>query len=300
MTEFLIHLNFWNRDKLLFLSNTKKNEAPFEQYRKMSLNNYKVQIATAYPPVREVSTQRGTTFRADIHTEERIRKKAYLKLLKTEDVAKEILCATLARKLHLPIKQAYYVNVDPSFVQGKSGNIHNLAFGLEEDIFPARHLTSIQLSTEILKWSSAVVCAVFDEWIVNGDRLPKNLMFVSNGEYWLIDHDEALPKSAQVACYSNSSLLQLLSKDMSEIELYGLRRKAIGFIQEYMEIDWEEILDLVCYKELHSSPIYFLDHIEFLRKRAALMEQVITKSLGIRQQEMNFSVKEKSNNGSKK
>lgn len=260
----------------------------------MSLNNYKVQIATACQPVREVPTRKGTTFRADIYTEEGDRKKAYLKLLKVEDIAKEILCATLARKLHLPIKQAYYVNVDPSVVQGRRGNIYNLAFGLEEDIFPARHLTSEQLSLELMKWDAVIPCAVFDEWIVNTDRLPNNLMFVSNGEYWLIDHDEALPRSAEIGCHSNSLLLQLLSKDKTEIELYGLRRKALDFVGEYLEIDWDEMLGLMQCSEPGLKQSYFFGHIEFLKKRASLMSEIITQSLGIRQQEFRFNNNERS------
>ena len=130
----------------------------------MSINNYRVQIANAIPPVERIPTSKGTTFRADILTEERDRKKAYLKLLKVEDIAKEILCATLARKLHLPIKQAFYVNVDPSIVEGRlQGNTFNVAFGLERDYFPSSHLTNSQLEDELLGWSSALACATFDE-----------------------------------------------------------------------------------------------------------------------------------------
>ncbi len=259
----------------------------------MSVNNYRIQIANAVAPIERVATRKGTTFEADILTEKRERRKAFLKLLKVEDIAREILCATLARKLHLPIKQAFYVNVDPSIVEGRlQGNTFNVAFGIERDYFPSFHLANNQLEEEILNWSDALRCAVFDEWIFNPDRLPKNLMFVKNGEYWLIDHDEALPNSAKDDESANSSILQLLSKGKSELELHSIRRSAMNFVDEYNNIDWSEIHNLVRPEELQQSDASFQKYIEFLKNRTLHMHMIITKSLGIRQQELKFSDRE--------
>jgi len=262
----------------------------------MSINNYRIQIANAIAPVERVPTRKGTTFKADIITEERDRRKAFLKLLKVEDIAKEILCATLARKLHLPIKQAFYVNVDPFIVEGGlRGNTFNVAFGIERDYFPSFPLSNNQLENEIVNWSDALRCAVFDEWIFNPDRLPKNLVFVKNGEYWLFDHDEALPNSAREDECANSSILQLLSKDKTELELYSIRRSAMNFVDEYKNIDWSEIYSLMRPEEMQQSNVFYKKYIEFLKSRTLHMHAIITKSLGIRQQEMKFSDRDNQN-----
>lgn len=256
----------------------------------MSVNSYKIQIATALPPVEKVASRKGTTFRADILTEDGYRKKAYLKLLRVEDIAKEVLCATLARKFHLPIKQAYYVEADPSKVEGRQkGNPFNIAFGLERDYFPAFHLANDQIENELVAWPEALACAIFDEWIFNQDRLPNNLMFVQNGEYWLIDHDEALPNSAKVDECANSSLLQLLSKGKSEIELFGIRRSAMDIVAEYENTNWSDLYSLLRADQLQNSDLSFNKYIEFLKNRIPHMHSIITKSLGIRQQELSFS-----------
>lgn len=84
----------------------------------MPINDPRVQIATALPPLDHVSTRKGTTFRAPIIDVFRSRRMAYLKLLKLEDIAREALCAVLARVVGLPIKQAFYVYVDPAIVPG--------------------------------------------------------------------------------------------------------------------------------------------------------------------------------------
>ena len=256
----------------------------------MAINNYRVQVATAYPGVTQVPSTKGTTFRCDILTEDRDRKEAFVKLLRTEDVAKEILCATLARLLHLPIKQAYYVEVDPAKVEGRfSGNIHHIAFGLERDYYPTFRLTSSQLENDLLAWPEALACATFDEWIFNTDRLPQNLLYVKNGEYWLIDHDEALPNAAKFDESANSGLLQLISKNKSELELYRLRNLAMSVVEEYEKIDWIEVYDLLRVNVFPQCEPSFRKYIDFLQRRTPNMSKIITESIGIKQQEMKFS-----------
>lgn len=253
----------------------------------MSINDFHIQIATAIPFIREQPSRKGTTFRGEILTEEGFRKRAYIKLLRVEDIAKEVLCATLARRLGLPIKQAYYVEVDPSRVEGrKVGNQYNIAFGLEEDYFPTFHIRSDQMILEVTKWDDALACAVFDEWILNGDRLPNNLMFAQNGIYWLIDHDEALPKSAKIDDHSSSQLLQELSKNRSEIELWALRKELMNFVKQYELLDWSEVVDFLRIDQFPQCESYFNQYIDLLRNRIPMMYAVITNSLGIRQQSL--------------
>jgi hypothetical protein len=212
----------------------------------MAINDIHVQIATAAPPLEPVSSRKGTTFRAPIYDVFRTRRLAYLKLLKIEDIAREALCAVLARVVALPIAQAFYVYVDPVYVPGHlSGNIHKLAFGLEQDHFPAFRIADDQIHDEIRRWDEALVCAVFDQWIFNEDRLPKNLMRASNKVFWLIDHDEALPNSAHADDVCNSQILQVLGEGKTELELHRLKREVLYVVDRFKNINWRDVAQFV-------------------------------------------------------
>lgn len=255
----------------------------------MPINDPRVQIATALPPLDLVSTRKGTTFRAPIIDVFHSRRMAYLKLLKLEDIAREALCAVLARVVGLPIKQAFYVYVDPAIVPGHlTGNTENIAFGLERDFYSVFSIANSQIDDEILRWPEALACAVFDEWVVNGDRLPKNLLFAKNGVYWIIDHDEALPNSAQAHDLGGSQILQVLRKGKSELELHRLKRDALDIVQRFQRVDWDQLLELLIPPDLKTSNIvqYFEKHIEFLTHRIEYMPDILTRSLDIKQLDM--------------
>lgn len=252
----------------------------------MAINDFHVQIATATPPLEPVSTQKGTTFRAPIYDAQRTRRLAYLKLLKIEDIAREALCAVLARMVGLPIAQAFYVHVDPALVPGHfAGNIENLAFGLERDQYPAFRIANDQIYEEIRRWPDALACGVFDEWVFNGDRLPKNLLFASNGVYWMIDHDEALPNSAHVDDVCNAQILQVLREGKTELDLHRLRREALNVVERFKNINWGEVTRLVLPPDVTMSGMesHIEKHIKFLRQRIEHMPDILTRSLKIKQ-----------------
>lgn len=252
----------------------------------MLVNDLHVQIATAFPPLHEVRTRKGTTFRALIQTDEG-RKPAYLKLLSVEDVTREVLCATLARKVHLPIMPCYYVQVDTALINDDTYiNPYQVAFGIEEDRYPAFRGNSRQLDPEIIKWEDALKCAAFDEWIYNNDRNPGNLVRVSSGVFWLIDHDEALPNYATPESPCGSTLLVKLAEDLSEFERHKLKQQAVQIVEQYEAIDWNEILDLVRPGVLPTSEKFYRKHIKFLQQRIAHLPDIISESLGIKQGEL--------------
>jgi hypothetical protein len=113
---------------------------------------------------------------------------------------------------------------------------------------------------------------VFDEWIFNADRLPKNLLFASNGVYWMIDHDEALPNSARVEDVCNAQILQVLREGKTEIDLHRLRREALNIVERFKEIIWSDVLDLVVPPDLAMTSIgnYVEKHIKFLPRQINL------------------------------
>lgn len=254
----------------------------------MLINDFHIQLATAYPGAKQVRSSKGSTLKAEIATDEG-RKNAYVKLLSIEDIAREAICAVLARKLHLPMLQPYYVNVDPTVIEDhQAGNIHKIAFGVEADETPAFRITNSLSEGDILGWEEALRLAVFDEWIYNRDRVPNNLIFAGKGHFLLIDHDEALPNYASPTTCSSAQLLQLFAKNRSEFELYEIRRRAMEYVEEYLLIDWVEIYAFLSPENLPGSTQLFEKHIAFLSARRENMRGMIGQSLGIKQKELNF------------
>ena len=150
--------------------------------------------------------------------------------------------------------QPYYVRVDRMTVGAASpGNAFNIAFGVEADFLPAFRLTDNQMDEQVCLWPEALRLAAFDEWIFNRDRIPNNLVFAGDGHFWLIDHDEALPGYASPPTSASNQLLQLLSHDKSEFELFDMRRRLRTYIKEYKSMNWKEIVALLKPEELPKS-----------------------------------------------
>ena len=255
----------------------------------MPINDFRIQLATAYPGATPARSGKGTTFFAELATDQG-RKQAFIKLLRIEEIAREAICAVLARKLFLPMLQPYYVSVDPATLGGHvPRNPINVAFGLEADGLPNFRIASFQLDEELSKWQEALRLAAFDEWIFNRDRIPNNLIFAGEGSFWLIDHDDALPGYALPSASANSQLLQLLGHNKSEIELFRIRKELRTFVAEYRSIDWNEIFDLVRSDQLTGSATMFNSHIRFLRRRIEHLDRIFSESLGIRQGELNLN-----------
>lgn len=256
----------------------------------MSLNDANIQLGTAYPPVEPEDTRKGRTFSADIDIGRGRRYRAFLKLLSIEDISREALCATLARLLGLPMAQAYYVSVDPSYVDGPGmGNAQNVAFGLRNDC-PTFAIRNADLDYLVHAWKEPDLtnCAVFDEWIFNRDRLPNNLVFDSTGVYWLIDHDEALPNYASPETPADSLLLRMLSRSKSEFELWKLRDNAMKRVEQYKKINWDQVMELLRMDNLPGSEIYYARYIDFLRNRIPAMRGIITTTIGIQQRQLDL------------
>ncbi|MEX2506866.1 MAG: HipA family kinase [Pseudohongiellaceae bacterium] len=255
----------------------------------MSLNDPRIQIATAIPPLEAEPTRKGTTFRGSVYDTSGTRRLVFLKLLKIEDIAREALCSVLARVVGLPIAQAFYVQVEPAFVPGhRTGNPYGLAFGLERDCYPTFSIVNDQINEDMRRWPEALACGVFDEWIFNGDRLPKNLVFASDGVYWMIDHDEALPDSAHPGDARYAQILQLLADGKTPLELHRLRREALEFVERLKKINWDEVLEFVFPSDVVTTGIggHFEKHIKFLRQRIECMPDILTRSLNIKQLDM--------------
>lgn len=254
----------------------------------MSLNNPRIEIATAYPNLEEISVGKGkgVTLRGDIQTDQGV-KLAFVKLLSLEGIAREAICSVLARKLHLPVRQGYYVSLVNSQFHSQAGNIESLAFGALTDVTPLFRLTDLPgFESDLLKWPELLKSAVFDEWIANGDRLPNNMAFEKGGVFWLFDHDEAFPGHVSVGTPVGSQLLALVAKDKAELDLHRIRNQALDFVKGYEQVDWNEIHYYVRATEFKYLEKYFVKQIKFLKARIPEMRNILTQNLGIKQTEL--------------
>jgi hypothetical protein len=255
----------------------------------MTINDFRVQLATAYRGSQKVSTIKGRTLHGDIETETgRIR--AYIKLLNIGDVAKEALCAVLARKLYLPVPQPFYVSIDATIAGQAVGNRYGIAFGLEDELLPFLRVRTYDgaILKELLKWPMLYRCATFDAWIGNRDRLPENLLFAGNHDFWMIDHEDALSGYLSSSSPVYSPLFEIIRNGKSEHELYQVRDQMMFYANAYTKINWEEIKSLVRPTQLPDSEEYFGSYIQQLSKRALNMRSIITAELGIRQLAMDI------------
>lgn len=254
----------------------------------MSLNNPRIEIATAYPDLKEISLGKGKgiTLFGDIHTDQGA-KRAYVKLLSLEGIAREAICSVLGRKLSLPVRQGYYVALGNTQFHTQAGNLESLAFGTLDDftrLFRLKELSSFE--TDLLNWPDLLKSAIFDEWIANGDRLPNNMVFERGGVFWLFDHDEAFPGHVSASTPVNNQLLALLAKDKTEFELHRIRSRALEFVKNYERINWDEVYGCVRAKEFKVLEKYFEKQIKFLKARIPEMQNILTQCLGIKQKDL--------------
>ena len=261
----------------------------------MTINDFTVQLATAYPDAKLIGTSKGRTLRGDIETDHGT-VQAYIKLLTVGDIAREALCSVLARKLNLPVPQPYYVFID-RVITGQSYNLHGIAFGLEQETMPFPRITDKAiLAKELSKWPELNRCAAFDAWIANRDRIPNNLLFAGEHSFWMIDHDEALPSYLSASSPVGAQLFDIIKIGRSEHELYRVREQQIEFSERFKNIDWDEIRELVRESDLPESQKYFGSYISTLRERALHMRSILNSELGIKQLSIEFDGDTKGSN----
>lgn len=256
----------------------------------MSLNSPRIEIATAYPNLSEIASgeAKGVTLFGDIHTDQGA-KLAYVKLLGLEGISREALCSVLARKLHLPVRQGYYVSLVNTRFHSQAGNIESLAFGTLNDftrLFRLKDLPSFE--TSLINWPDLLKSAVFDEWIANGDRLPNNMAFEKGNLFWLFDHDEAFPGHVAAGTPVSPQLLTLVARDKTEFELHRIRNQALDLVEGYEKIDWDEIYDCIRAREFRCLEKYSVKQINFLKARIPEMRDILTQDLGIKQVELSL------------
>lgn len=127
------------------------------------------------------------------------RRRAYIKVLRSHQLANELLCATIGREIGLSIPTPYLLEVLPedlpdSHLLREPGALL-YAFGSDDASHPSlrrrmERRTSLDYSL-ISGWRGWENGATFDQWVANGDRHGGNILMESREVMWLIDHDYA-------------------------------------------------------------------------------------------------------------
>lgn len=252
-------------------------------------------VATALPDQQRLPSPKGITLIGDIVLESAAVKKACIKIQSVEHIAKEALCAVLARQLTLPVQQPFYINMLYTEYAGM-GNVESIAFGLLAEGLPNARIVSLQgIENKLLKWPDLLKAAVFDEWIALSERVPHKLVYEQDERIWLCDHEYAFPEGLDVTSPINSQLLALIARNKSEFELFKLRNEAMKLLVEFESINWDDIYARLNAEVLPSANRYFDKYMYFLQQRLPELRMIISEDLQIRQSEFAFSHSEKSN-----
>lgn len=161
---------------------------------------------------------------------------AYVKRLgDVREILVEIVCATIARELRLPVPEPLLVLV-PEYLGGPQ-----LAFGsaaIGQPNVAAFLATSEQtaVANRLRAWEHLLPAACFDEWIANYDRHLGNLLYNGDGDFWLIDHGLAVDSRIAVdALAPKNQLFSFAVDGLPEGDLLMLRPRALGVMESYSE-----------------------------------------------------------------
>ena len=125
---------------------------------------------------------------------------AIIKCLPARELYVECLCALLGRAAGLQIPRPLVVSDDELGV----------AFGSEQLPHPdLRHTVrpSAIWTEQLAAWPALPRAAAFDAWVANADRNEGNLLTDGQGQFWLIDHGEALPSGLSPDAVTDNKLL---------------------------------------------------------------------------------------------
>ena len=149
---------------------------------------------------------------------------AYIKPVPVYQIVREVLCGLIAQDVGLPVLRPGVVRLEGTPL----GDQGRFAFGTLAT--ESRELQGMRddavLRNQLARWPHLALAIAFDEWIANGDRTPRNLLFRGASDFVLIDHGEALPPDlAPDGAPTTNLLARLAYTDVSrDEELAAVRR----------------------------------------------------------------------------
>lgn len=212
---------------------------------------------------------------------------AFVKVLPAEQLFAETLSASIGRHFGLPIPLTALVLARGEAIGRGSGKCIALA-SIDGGARPIGRLTSADEAMNRLNaWASRHAAAAFDELIANQDRNLRNLLLGSDGEIWLIDHEEALASHAIQASHSiRNHLLQRLSAELSEFERHQATRKLKEHAGPFYKADFKLHARQSQPAYCQVSSCHVSRVVEFLEARIHHMSSLLDKGVGLRQKSM--------------
>lgn len=120
--------------------------------------------------------------------------------LSTRRMMVEALAAQVAQCMGLPCPSPFLVTVRPQHVGRPAGSARIIAFG-SEAVGPqalARSVMNVNILMELLQQLKLTETAcVFDEWIANSVRSPRDVLFDPGSGAAIIDHEGAMERDTR-------------------------------------------------------------------------------------------------------
>lgn len=210
-----------------------------------------------------------------------------VKLLTLRKLLIEVLCAVTGRRIGLPIPRPYLVLLEPESLAPNSPISRTLAFGSEEEPYPAvSSLIREPAVVELLlrRWEHAKEAAAFDTWIANEDRTTKNLLL---GQHlWLIDHDDAIPDWASADSDTANKILDVISDGLSEFNRHKLIRDVRNATAGYNAVNLDDLKLPFSLSVLERGPEQMKLLTDFLTDRISSVLALISARVNPRQAEL--------------
>lgn len=196
----------------------------------------------------------------------------------------EVLAAQVARCLRLPCPAPYLVTLKPHHVGRPKGAPGLIAFGSEAagTSAVARPVRDVELMLEMLdKLRLTEAAFVLDEWIANGVRGPRDLLFDPVSGAAIIDHEGAMepgtPPDAAVSNWLAQRVLERTPEKQRSALLRTLRARAAAAHRARLDEAPGEVQflqdGLRVYEELALFLAQRLAHLDALLSQRVLPEQ---------------------------
>ncbi|MCH8549481.1 MAG: hypothetical protein LAT80_11445 [Balneolaceae bacterium] len=214
---------------------------------------------------------------------------AYIKKVTFQELYAECVCATIGRSLGLSIPKPIIVKVTHKALEEIPEGDIALAFGSEDAGYPSfRRYTQSEEALEKLKSYSMILdIGVFDEWIANWDRNVGNILYDGGNDFSFIDHENALDTSLrEIDSAKDNQIIRTIYSLKNEFEKHRINRSVdIGITPQYQSFPFSLISEKT-YASYYLPNDQIVKVVEFLEKRSGHIKMLMSRRLGIRQQEM--------------
>ena len=209
---------------------------------------------------------------------------AYVKLVPTYQIVREVLCALIAQAVGLPVLRPGVVLLDDAPFETSE----RFAFGTvatpEQSLSRSMRDDSV-LRSQLSRWTHLALAIAFDEWIANNDRTVRNLLFRGASDFVLIDHGEAIPSGMAVDGSVPNLLARLAYADVNRDELGLATRRVQDASVAFDEIDMTSI-QTASLAEYWDADGRLSECCRFLTDRLVHLDDLIARSLGVGQRNL--------------